>query len=68
MGRRGDAVKGVYSNQQDKPDPDCCVCIHRNGCDRAEEGTFCGKFQSKKPEPRGTDPNKAWEQGEEVEF
>lgn len=62
-------VKGVYSNQRNLPDLDCSVCIHRKeGCKNAQEGKFCGRFQSRTYEPQGTDPNKLWEQGEPVEF
>jgi len=63
-------VKGVYSNQRKRPDLDCSVCIHRDGCMNAQEGKFCGKFQSKQldPKAKGVDPNWLWEHGEEVEF
>lgn len=60
-----------YSNQKELPDLDCSVCIHRKeGCENAEEGKFCGKFQSRKFDPteRGIDPNELWEKGEPVEF
>ena len=62
-------VKGVYSNQNDRPDLDCSVCILRKeGCENAQEGKFCSRFRSHAHEPQGTDPNKLWEQGEPVEF
>ncbi len=63
-------VKGVYSNQVKKYDIDCAVCIHRKGCVHAEEGKFCGKFQSKTVDPKalGKDPNWLWEHGEEVDI
>ena len=62
--------KAKYSNQKMVPDLDCSVCIHRDECDSASEGKFCGKFRSKAFDPaeRGIDPNELWEKGEEVEF
>lgn len=60
--------KGVYSNQNNRPDMDCTVCINRKGCNRAQEGTFCTRFQSEEFDPKGKDPNELWEKGEEVEF
>ena len=47
---------------------DCGTCIHRKECTRAKEGTFCGQWQSRIPELKDLDPNKLWEQGEEVDF
>ena len=61
-------VKGYYSNQHEGPDIDCCVCIHRPTCENAQEGKFCGWFQSRAVEKKGTDPNELWAKGEEVEF
>lgn len=61
-------VKGKYSNQRNAPDLDCCVCIHRRECDRAQEGSFCSQFRSKEFVPQGEDPNDLWRRGEEVEF
>lgn len=71
MAKREKPVKGIYSNQNERPDLDCSVCIHRKeGCEQAEEGKFCGRFQSKTIDPRekGVDPNWLWEHGEEVEI
>ena len=48
--------------------PDCSICIHRTGCEQYEEDSLCGRFQRRKPEPAGPDPNDLWERGEEVEF
>ena len=61
-------VKGEYSNQHNRPDLDCTVCIFRKKCEGAMEGKFCGRFKSREFDPKGTDPNKLWEQGEEVVF
>lgn len=55
-------------NLQEKREPDCCICIHRKGCERFREGSFCTRFQGKEPEKEGEDPNRKWERGEEVEF
>lgn len=49
-------------------DPDCRTCIHRDGCEKAMDGAFCMKWQSKEPEKREPDPNKEWERGEEAVF
>lgn len=49
---------------QDRVIPDCMNCWKREACSMAEEGFFCGAWQSKQPEPKGTDPNDAWEKGE----
>ena len=48
--------------------PDCTTCIHRKGCERYAENSFCGRWQSKEPEKREPDPNDLWKRGEEVEF
>ena len=68
MAEKQKPVKGYYSNQHQGPDIDCCVCIHRKECENAQEGKFCGRFQSKAFEPKGVNPNDLWEKGEEVEF
>lgn len=47
---------------------DCGTCIRRKTCERAEDGTFCGQWQSREPQPKGEDPNELWEKGEDVEF
>lgn len=47
-------------------DPDCMTCALRKGCDAAMEGTFCTRWRAHEPEPRGKDPNRAWERGEEA--
>lgn len=48
--------------------PDCCICIHRNTCERYAENSFCGRFASREPAVREPDPNRLWETGEEVDF
>lgn len=50
--------------------PDCAVCIYRDACERAQEGTFCPKFRSEEPPEydEAKDPNVAWRQGEDVAF
>jgi hypothetical protein len=45
-------------------DPDCGTCVHRNGCERFEEGSFCGKWASREPEDRGEGPAQKWARGE----
>lgn len=54
--------------EAERKKPDCCLCIHRKGCERYAEGSWCTQFQSQEPEPEGKDPNEAWKRGEEVEF
>ena len=44
--------------------PDCSTCIHRKTCERYAENSFCGRWQSRQPEPEGTDPNEAWKRGD----
>ena len=51
-----------------KPESDCYPCIKWDECENAVAGHFCTQWQSKQPEPKGEDPNEAWERGEEVEF
>lgn len=48
--------------------PDCCTCAERKTCPQASEGSFCTRWHSREPEPRGADPNQLWEQGEDVAF
>ena len=61
--------KNIRNIQAEKDQgPDCSICINRNGCERYEEGSFCGQFRRTKPEPAGPDPNALWKAGEEVEF
>ena len=60
--------KRTVSNPEESQKPDCCVCIRRNGCERYQENSFCTRFQSAEPDPQGVDPNRLWEQGEEVDF
>lgn len=55
------------TEEEEKLKPDCCVCIHRNGCERYAENSFCGKFQSREPE-RYENPNDLWARGEPVDF
>ena len=59
---------GTYSNQKKQPDLDCCVCIHRKECDRAQEGSFCTRFSSRDFDPRGEDPNDLWKRGEDADL
>ena len=46
--------------------PDCVNCWKKNICPQMEVGKFCGQWQSKEPAPKGTDPNEAWNRGEDV--
>ena len=46
---------------------DCALCIRRKGCENAQEGSYCTKYQSREPEPEGEDPNKKWLTGQEYE-
>ena len=55
------------TEQEEKLKPDCCVCIHRRGCERQAENSFCTRFQSREPE-RYEDPNQAWMRGDDVDF
>lgn len=69
MRRKKGTDSEPVSRRQDRPQrPDCTTCIYRWGCDCYEEDSFCGRWQSKAPELSGIDPNKLWEQGEEVDF
>lgn len=68
------ARKAIESNRKRQEEelkrkiPDCCVCIHRNGCERYQANSYCTRFQSRDPEYREPDPNRLWETGEEVEI
>lgn len=55
-------------NYSERKDPDCATCIRWRTCERAAENSFCTMWQSREPEKREPDPNKLWEQGEEVDF
>ena len=46
--------------------PDCANCWKRHICPNAQEGKFCSRWQSTKPEAREPDPNDLWRQGEDV--
>ena len=59
---------GRNYQEEKEQGPDCCTCIHRSGCEMYAENSYCTRWQSREPDPKGTDPNKLWEQGEEVEF
>ena len=56
------------TEEEEKLKPDCCVCIHRKVCERYAENSFCGQWGSHEPQKEGPDPNRLWEQGEEVDF
>ena len=47
--------------------PDCCTCAERRECPRAAEGSFCTRWHSREADPRGEDPNRQWETGEDTE-
>ena len=49
-------------------EPDCAVCIYREMCDHAAEGTFCTIFKSEAPPAydENADPNVLWARGEDV--
>lgn len=56
-------------NVNEGTDVSCETCVLRKkGCEQAQEGSFCTRWQSREPEPRGKDPNQAWLQGEEADF
>ena len=61
-------VKGTYSNQHDRPDLDCCVCIRRKSCANFAEGSFCSRFSSREFDPQGEDPNDLWRRGEPADL
>lgn len=65
MRRKGTSER--ERNQEERMKPDCCVCIHRSGCERQAENSYCTRFQSREPE-RYEDPNEAWMRGDDVEF
>ena len=49
--------------------PDCTTCIHRKeGCERAEENSFCTRYASRNPEIRNPDPNEQWLRGEDADL
>lgn len=60
--------KNPSENLTEKKSPDCSTCIRRAGCDRAQEGSFCTRWQGKEPEERKPDPNEQWMRGEDVDF
>jgi len=45
--------------------PDCLNCWKRETCARAKPGTFCTRWQSRSPQPKGKNPNQAWREGDE---
>lgn len=47
------------------PDIDCTTCIHREGCERAAENTWCTSWKGREPADRGPDPNKKWYSGDD---
>lgn len=56
-----------------KKEPSCSTCVHVDVCNHlpVEEvrgKVFCTMWQSKEPDPKGVDPNVAWERGEDVDF
>lgn len=53
------------ANTRERPTPDCMSCWKYEECSRAEAGSFCLQWQSKKTQPRGDDPNSRWQRGEE---
>lgn len=56
-------------DQEDKAmGPDCKTCINREECEYATDGNFCPYWQSHEPEPKGENPNDAWERGDEVDW
>ena len=59
---------GRNYQEEKEQGPDCCTCLERKTCERYAENSYCTRWHSKEPEPQGSDPNKLWEQGEEVAF
>ena len=43
--------------------PDCTNCCRHEDCGKAEKGKLCPRWQSIEPNPKGIDPNEAWEKG-----
>lgn len=43
----------------------CESCWKNATCPRAMVDGFCPEWQTEEPEPKGTDPRDAWNQGEE---
>jgi len=54
--------------RQEKKEPDCATCIHKDECALARDGHFCPAWASVTPQPRGEDPNARWRRGEDVDF
>ena len=48
-----------------RKEPDCYTCIRWDECENAVAGKFCPMWQSKEPEPKGEDPNDAWNRGDD---
>lgn len=59
------AKADATENRAEKPEPDCDTCVRRNGCARAQSGSFCTQWRSREAEPEGKDPNAAWLRGDE---
>ena len=56
-----------------RKEPSCATCVHVDACDHlpvesVRGKVFCTQWQSKEPQPKGEDPNEAWERGDEAVF
>ena len=48
--------------------PDCALCMYRQECETAQDGTFCLKFRTEAPKDRGESPADQWARGEDADL
>ena len=68
MTRKGQHQQKQITNYSDEQAPDCSTCIRRKGCERAAENSYCTRWADREPEPKGADPNEAWERGVDIPY
>lgn len=64
--KKGKTVRNRADEKQQGPD--CSTCVHRDGCARYAENSFCTRWADRLPEKEGPDPNDLWRRGEQVDF
>lgn len=58
----------AVENLRESLAPDCTTCALRKGCEMFQENSFCTRWRSRDPEPKGPNPNEQWERGEDSPF
>lgn len=48
--------------------PDCALCMYRQECETAQDGTFCLKFRTEASKARGESPADRWARGEDADL